>query len=399
LFYDDMLRAGLGLNHPALVQTLAANAAAAIEWTRQVLGVRYRDRLDRFGGHSVARSLTTRSHCGVDIIKGQVSHLKASGVKIRTQCHLVRLLTTSRGEVNGVAIQAGDPSSHPTGKQMIRVRATRAVVLATGGFANDIIFRSLLQPRLDGAFQSTNQKGSTAEGIAAVLRVGAAPVHLSWIQLGPWGCPDEKGYGRGGRFASYAVFPAGILIDPVTGRRVVNEWADRRARAEAMINVGHPCLGIVDDLGARADRDSLRHGLQTGRIRAFETLSALAAAFEVPKATLQDTVSAYNQCVAQGKPDCFHKPLTPSAPQVAVPPFYALRLWPKVHYTPGGVAINSRAQVLGLDGKPIPRLYAAGEVCGGVHGASRLGSCALTEGLVFGRIAGQQAACLAAGHF
>jgi len=48
--------------------------------------------------------------------------------------------------------------------------------------------------------------------------------------------------------------------------------------------------------------------------------------------------------------------------------------------------------VLDLDQQPIPHLYAAGEVCGGIHGASRLGSCALAECLVFGRIAGQQAA-------
>jgi len=69
-------------------------------------------------------------------------------------------------------------------------------------------------------------------------------------------------------------------------------------------------------------------------------------------------------------------------------------LWPKVHYTPGGVGINTDAQVIDLDGRPIPHLFAAGEVCGGIHGASRLGSCALTECIVFGRIAGQQAAAV-----
>lgn len=393
-FFDDMMRAGLGLNHPELVRTMAEQAAAAIDWTRTELGVRYLERLDCFGGHSTARSLTTRGHSGVDIIRAQTDRLKSAGVAIRTRCRLHRLLTDPSGVVNGVEIQTG--YGLPPGKDgpSRRIRAGRAVVLATGGFANDVKFRSILQPGLDESIQTTNHKGATAEGLVAALRIAAFPVHLAWIQLGPWGCPDEKGFGRGGRFASYAVFPAGLLIDPATGLRIVNEWADRRIRSEAMMRVGHPCLGIVDAAGAELDRDSLVIGLKAGRIRAFESIGSLAHAFGSPSATLEGTVKDYNQAIAQGRPDRFGKALTPSTRKIAAAPYYAIRLWPKVHYTPGGVAINSKAQVLNLDGNPMPRLYAAGEVCGGVHGASRLGSCALTEGLVFGRIAGKEAASL-----
>lgn len=58
----------------------------------------------------------------------------------------------------------------------------------------------------------------------------------------------------------------------------------------------------------------------------------------------------------------------------------------------GGLRINSQAQVLNTHGDVINGLYAAGEVTGGVHGMSRLSTAAITECLVFGRIAGQQAA-------
>jgi succinate dehydrogenase/fumarate reductase flavoprotein subunit len=58
----------------------------------------------------------------------------------------------------------------------------------------------------------------------------------------------------------------------------------------------------------------------------------------------------------------------------------------------GGLQINERAQVLHLDGHPIPGLYAAGELCGGIHGADRLGSCATVDCLTFGRIAGKNVA-------
>ena len=56
----------------------------------------------------------------------------------------------------------------------------------------------------------------------------------------------------------------------------------------------------------------------------------------------------------------------------------------------GGVVINTNAQVLDKDGTAIAGLYAAGEVTGGIHGTNRLGSDAIADITVFGRIAGEQ---------
>lgn len=63
-----------------------------------------------------------------------------------------------------------------------------------------------------------------------------------------------------------------------------------------------------------------------------------------------------------------------------------------VHHTMDGLVTNLQAQVMGQDYQPIPGLYAAGEIAGGTHGAVRLGSCAITDCVVFGRIAGQEVA-------
>jgi len=71
------------------------------------------------------------------------------------------------------------------------------------------------------------------------------------------------------------------------------------------------------------------------------------------------------------------------------PPFYAARVWPKIHHTMGGVEIDGKAQVLDLDGAVIHGLYAAGEITGGIHGGCRLGCVAIIDCLVFGRIAGK----------
>lgn len=76
-------------------------------------------------------------------------------------------------------------------------------------------------------------------------------------------------------------------------------------------------------------------------------------------------------------------------------PYYAIKVAPGVHHTMGGLKINTNTEVLDASGNVIPGLYAAGEVTGGVHGANRLGGNAVADIIVFGRIAGQQAAAYA----
>ena len=73
-------------------------------------------------------------------------------------------------------------------------------------------------------------------------------------------------------------------------------------------------------------------------------------------------------------------------------PFYAIKVTAGIHHTMGGVKIDTDTHVLKADGTVIPGLFAAGEVTGGVHGANRLGGTAVADIVVFGRIAGAQAA-------
>lgn len=391
LLIEDMIKAGRGLNHPHLVGIVAQKGAEALEWTREVLGLGYLDRLDRLGGHSVARTVTTQSHSGVDLINAQIRKLRQMGVEIRTCSMMTELVSDGTGRVCGVKILSDYNSRKHDFQSRRNLRAQKAVVLATGGFGSDVKFRMLQNPALNESMGSTNHKGATGEGLAAAFRQGAAPVHLSWIQAGPWGCADEKGYGKGGRFASYSVYPCGILVDPASGHRIVNEWGDRKQRSEAILRTGHPCLGIVDSRGALMEPESLEVCLKQGKVGKFESLKELAVAYGVDFSEFDKTVRDYNRRLEEKGNDEFGKPLGKSANPIDQPPFYAIRLWPKVHYTPGGVGIDSRARVVDIQGRTISGLFAAGEVCGGVHGADRLGGCALTECIVFGRIAGRSA--------
>jgi hypothetical protein len=67
------------------------------------------------------------------------------------------------------------------------------------------------------------------------------------------------------------VYPAGILIDPATGCRILDEWTDRRERSEAILRAGHPCIGIVDSKGAEMDPASLEDCLKSGKVKGLIT--------------------------------------------------------------------------------------------------------------------------------
>lgn len=121
--------------------------------------------------------------------------------------------------------------------------------------------------------------------------------------------------------------------------------------------------------------------------------AGLAAAYDIPAGPLKETIEKWNKSVLAGKDEEWGRYLQKNQKPLGPGPWYALRLTPKIHHCMGGLNINTNAQALDvMTDKPIPGLYAAGEVTGGVHGAVRLGSCATLDCLIFGRIAGQNAA-------
>ena len=181
-------------------------------------------------------------------------------------------------------------------------------------------------------------------------------------------------------------------MDPSTGKRFVNELADRKVRADAIIKTGRISIGIADAEGAKHSSHLMDKCLKRGSVKKFDSLEKLAAAYKINLEGLKETIAKYNQFINEKNDREFGKPIRGDAKQLVQAPFYAMRLWPKVHHCMGGVQINTNAQIISLDHEPIPRLYGAGEVCGGVHGACRLGSVAVPDCLVFGRVAGKKAA-------
>lgn len=121
-----------------------------------------------------------------------------------------------------------------------------------------------------------------------------------------------------------------------------------------------------------------------------DTIEEAAVFFDIDAAELKKTVENYNQYAKDGKDLEFNKrgELVPFGEG----PYYIMVSKPAVHHTMGGVKINTEAQVVDIDGNVIDGLFAAGEVTGDIHGTNRLGSDAVADITVFGRIAGQNAA-------
>ena len=392
LMYRDMMNAGLWINYPDLVRLVAERSADVLLWSVDYLGVEYMDRLDIFGGHSVARCLTPVGVTGAAIIKRQLAKLEESGIQVRTNNHFRSFLRDAAGETAGVLVRSGYNYRKVDGGTDKRIGVRKGIVLAAGGFGSDVAFRSSQDPRLTAEIDTTNKPFATAGALKEALKMNAMPVQLSHIQLGPWASPDEKGYGVGARFSDYIVFPYGIVIDPDSGQRMVNELADRKTISDAILNTGHPCIGIADATAVETTGWDITECLEKGIVRMFDNLKELAGDYGIPPGEFEKTVERYNRYVEGNSDGEFGKRIMPDAAPLGTPPYYAIRLWPKVHHTMGGVRIDTGARVIDINGNPVSRLYAAGEVTGGIHGACRLGSCAVTECLVFGRIAGKSAA-------
>ena len=391
LMLKDMLAAGLNLNHPDLARVICDHANEALEWAQTAIGAEF-TRLNFHGGHSVKRSVQTVNQSGSELVNKLLTKALESGVRIDMRVKMTRLFTGENGRITGMEVRRGYKWPDDASGTLTTIKATRAVVMASGGFSRDTVLRQVHDPRITPEFESTNHPGATGEALLAACRVGAMNVHLDWIQLGPWTSPDEPGFGYTPQVCERIV-GYGLMVDPATGKRFFKETGNRKERADAIIAIGHPAVILGDTYAIESQVVSrgLQKAMETGAVRRFDTLEELSKAYSIPEKTFLEEVSRWNGFVEKKKDADFDCMIFPDSRPTAKAPYYAMRLWPRVHHTMGGLVINTGAQVISLDMKPIPGLYAAGEVTGGIHGAVRLGSVAMADSVIFGRIAGRNA--------
>ncbi len=395
---QDMLKAGLYMNYPEKVKALTEEALPAYNVLVNELGVEFSDTiLKHEGGHSVPRSCYLKNGSGSGIVTKQLEALKKLGVKPRVRCCMEKIILNDKGEVEGLQVREGYRFPRENSGKVKMIRAKKGIVLAYGGFGADPQYRVIFDPKLGEKFQSTNQPGATGQAWRVAAQAGVQMTQEDWIQCLPYTSPDEKGFGLGWAWAGHTQ-AYGFWIDAATGERFVNELADRKIRSDAIMiraNQGHECLSVGDKKCEELFQ-VIRPGwtqriLKNKVCMRYDTLEEMAKAHNIPLDKLKQTIAEVNKSV-ETKVDPLGRRVNADLKPQTEGPWYVTRLLPKVHHCMGGILTTPKAEVVSVTGKVIPGLYAAGEATGGVHGAVRLGSCAITDCIANGMIAGREVA-------
>ncbi len=397
--YNQTFNGGDQAGNPILVHTLIDNAWPGVEWLK-TLGMEFYD-----GVFTVTGGMWPRAHKPVE--PEGTGFFKTYQNYLDTHDGITMVYnTTAKDLIVENNIVTGVTCTGATGNT-VTIKATNGVVLATGGFGRNIEMRmkyneiSKKWPTLDESIPSTNTSGITGDGIIMAEAIGANLVQMENIQLLPLGDP-ETGSLSGN--IEHAV-ESRIFIN-LEGNRFVNEGGRRDEMTLALFEQPETTMYIVMDSDTYPEGteknnfgESIADLVKSKRALKADTLEELATLMNVPAENLIATVDDYNRyCKGgdlEGKTDTFGRTLFTDTDGINNGinngPFYAAVRVPTVHHTMGGVQINEHAQVMDTKGNVIPGLFAAGEVTGGIHGTNRLGGNALTDTVVFGRIAGTSA--------
>ena len=281
-----------------------------------------------------------------------------------------------------------------------------AVIIATGGWQNDLEFVRR-EWRDDVPVPSRLYSGAgnfaTGAGIRLGQAVGAATTRMDHQVTFTTGIPDPRD--PTGTRALLSQNPAAIWVDS-NGRRFINENGPSKVADQTVLGqtpATHWLIFDADGFRSLRIRDAvwLRNppGIEplkeAGLIKLADSIPALAVAAGLPAAALQNTVQRWNAAVLAGKDTDFSR-FSPGKPDPAAKalhkaPFYAIQLFPMTRKSMGGLAIDENTRVLDKQGRPIPGLYAAGEVTGvaGINGSYGGEGTFLGPSVYLGRLAGR----------
>ncbi|MBR5111763.1 MAG: flavocytochrome c [Clostridia bacterium] len=383
LFALDTMIGGKGINDPELVKILSSDSANAINWLESV-GIELNN-VAAFGGASVKRIHRPVDENGKVVSVGAyiVPRLEAA---LKERENITMYLDTTATDIlsdeTGAAV--GVKAVGKTGNT-VTVKA-KAVILATGGFGANLDMVAEYKPGLKG-FMTTNASGIQGQGILMAQALGAATVDMEQIQIHPTVQADTAS------LITEGLRGDGAVLINADGQRFIDEVGTRDVVSAAEIAQPGSFSWLVVDQ-KMVDASSVIQGyIKRGLMLSGDTYEALAEALNIPADAFSATMEKWNGYVAGKNDPDFGR--TSFASPLDTAPYYAVKVTAGIHHTMGGLKIDAETHVLNADGQIIPGLFAAGEVTGGVHGANRLGGNAVADIIIFGRIAGEQAAMYA----
>jgi tricarballylate dehydrogenase len=401
-FMEDLMRVTEFQADEDLANILIGQSRDAMRWMRKHK-VRF---VPMFGRQSFKIEGKHHFYGGVNIEAvgggyGLVDMLLAAadrmGIKVRYETALRELLEDQAGRVIGVRVKGPDGYEELHGK---------AVILACGGFQANPEMRV----RYFGAgWELCRVRGTrhnTGDGINAALAIGAQPFGgwstchaVQWdISAPPFG--DRVILDN---FQKHS-YPIGIVVN-MNGERFIDEGADYRNHTyakygrEVMKQPQRAAVQIFDAKTIDMVRDEYR--IRQVTKATANTIEDLAEQLDIDVEGLKTTIAEFNAACQPGEynPSILDgvgtKGITPPKSNWALPidepPYTGFVVTCGITFTFGGLKINTDAQVLDLVDKPIPGLYAAGELVGGLFYQNYPGGTGLLNGSVFGRLAGKNA--------
>ena len=365
-----------------LIRQYSNNVLDTLHWM-QSKGSPVMDRVSQGAGALWQRTHQLDAPAGLGLIDPLYQSAVKQGVNFKLGMRVQDLILNDKGRVIGVT------ATDKVGNKY-EFTSKDGVILATGGYSQNKEMRRKSAPHLTPEMVSTNQPGATGDGIVIATRHGADTTGMNYVQVYPLATPGT------GALQGRARKMSGLddVIDVnKNGERFVKEDARRDEFVAAIKKQPGGVVYDINDSSIVKPLNSFNEDVETlvsiGRIYKADSLADLAKQLGMPADKLEATVAEFNKMVEAKNDPKFGRKLFDRP--IVKPPFYATPRAPSIHHTMGGLQISTNAQVLDKNGKPIPGLYAAGEVTGGIHGSNRLGGNATADVLTFGRIAAKSA--------
>ena len=290
------------------------------------------------------------------------------------------LLTNSKNEVVGVSAKTADKN--------IEIMANN-VVLATSGFGSNKEMLQKYCPEIVDAYPMT-APGATGEGIEWGVELGAATANMKAYQGHAFFNEQAKL-----TVAQSMANNGGIMINK-NGVRFTNEYNGYSELSPHVLAQPGKYAYLVVDSNIAANTPQFASYVEKGIVVSGNTPEELAANLGIDQVAMRDTFDRYIASIAKGE-DEFNKTKLPNS---WVGPFHAIRITADLRHTQGGLVTDTESHVLREDGSVIQGLYAAGGVTEGftsAGGAAYMSGDGLLQALIFGRIAGKNAAIETAG--
>lgn len=402
-FQADIVRMGGGTNVEELTRKHTECAAAAIDWLDS-LGADFGDREPKmsssYDAFNVPREYRVQGggNAMVELVKPLIEqHVEKGDIALLLETEVADIIVED-GAVKGVVLTDGS-----------EYRAA-ATILATGGYGHN---EELLHRYNYKNVLTMSPSFVTGDGYKFAEKAGAIFNNMDYLPAYPGGVPVG---GFDVSCTASVQYPGVIWVDN-TGNRMVKELgsldSERKAAyagapenlvymilTQQMKDTQDPILSVGGGFSGKPDEgwayfDEL---LASGNcVYKGETLEELAQNAGIDAAGLAATVEAYNGYVQAGEDKEFGRAADTLAKLEG--PFYAIKTCPYVMLTKGGPLMNPDAQTLNADHEPIPGLYQCGELTGGanVGGSANIGGLANTSCIVWGKIAGANAAAYALG--